>query len=396
MKKLSLALAAIMLLSVISGCSMLPQSAPVEEETAKEDPPMYFYCTAEELKTKLEAGEELVLVDIQPEEYYEQAHLPGSLPTYAYPADTDELRSRLDAAIDSINATTAPVIIMGMGGKTGAENAAEYYSYKGVPAERLFILEGGAVSWPYDDMMWYDIDYQYMTPDQLVERMEKKQGAMLIDIRPEESFNAGHLPGAISTNSYPNNTREQWEALDAIKADVEATLDPVVIIGMNGKEGAENAISYLASQGVDERKFHILEGGGNNWPHTDMLDVVPTYQYIEPADLKAKIEAAEPMILLSVQTKENYRETGHLPGSIPTYAFPANTDELLENLEDEVDALKENDLPIYVMCHGGKDGAFNSITYYVNEHKIDQSRFYIIKGGITAWPFKDMLVLGRD
>ncbi|MBQ4610878.1 MAG: rhodanese-like domain-containing protein [Clostridia bacterium] len=126
MKKLSLALAAIMLLSVISGCSMLPQSAPVEEETAPEEIPAYGYIAAEELKAKLEAGEEMVIVDIQPEEYYEQAHLPGSLSTGAYPADTDELRSRLDAAIDSINATTAPVIIIGMGGKSGAKNAAEY------------------------------------------------------------------------------------------------------------------------------------------------------------------------------------------------------------------------------------------------------------------------------
>ena len=396
MKKLSLALAAIMLLSIVSGCSMLPQSAPVEEETAPEEIPAYGYIAAEELKTKLEAGEELVLVDIQPEEYYEQAHLPGSLSTGAYPADTDELRSMLDAAIDSINATTAPVIIIGMGGKTGAENAAEYYALKGVPADRLFILEGGSVSWPYDELLWYDIDYQYMTPDQLKERMDKREGVMLIDVRPEENYNAGHIKGALSTNSYPNNTKEQWAKLSELKAQVESTLDPVVIIGMNGKEGAENAISYFASEGVDERKFYILEGGGNNWPHADMLEIVPTYQYIEPADLKAKIEAQEPMILLSVQTKENYRETGHLPNSIPTYSFPANTAELRENLDDEVDALKENDLPIYVMCHGGKDGAFNSITHYVNKHKIDQTRFYIIKGGITAWPFKDMLVLGRD
>ncbi len=396
MKKLSLALAAIMMLSMLGGCSMMPQSAPVEEEVVQEEVPVYYYYTAEELKTKLEAGEELVIVDIQPQEYYEQAHLPGSVPTYAYPADTDELRSMLDAAIDSITATTAPVVIVGMGGKTGAENAAEYYSAKGVPADRLFILEGGSVSWPYDDMMWYDIDYQYMTPDQLVERFDKHQGVMLLDIRPEENYNAGHLPDAISTNTYPNNTREQWEALSAYKAELESTLDPIVIIGMNGKEGAENAISYFASQGIDERKFHILEGGGNNWPYADMLDIKPDFQYIEPADLKAKMDAGEPMIQLSVQTKENYRETGHLPNSIPTYAFPANTDELLENLADEADALKESDLPIYVMCHGGKDGAFNSITYYVNEHNIDQSRFYIIKGGITAWPYKDMLVLGRD
>jgi len=396
MKKLSLVLAALMLLSLISGCSMLPQSAPVEEETAPEEIPAYGYYTAEELKTKLEAGDSMVIVDIQPEEYYEQAHLPGSVPTYAYPADTDELRSMLDAALESINASTDPVVIVGMGGKTGAENAAEYYALKGVPAERLFILEGGSVSWPYDELLWYDIDYQYMTPDQLKERMDEGEGVMLIDVRPEESYKAGHIRGAVSTNSYPNNTKEQWAMLSELKAEVESTLDPVVIIGMNGKEGAQNAISYFASEGVDERKFHILEGGGNNWPHADMLEIVPTYQYIEPADLKAKIEAGEEMILLSVQTKENYRETGHLPNSIPTYAFPANTADLLENLDDEADALKENNLPIYVMCHGGKDGAFNSITHYVNKHQIDQTRFFIIKGGITAWPFKDMLVLGRD
>lgn len=397
MKKLSLALASLMLLSLLSGCSMLPQSAaPVEEEVVQEEIPLYYYYTADELKAKLEAGEDMVIVDIQPEEYYEQAHLPGSVATYAYPADTDELRSRLDAAIENINASTAPVVIIGMGGKSGAENAAKYYSQKGVPADRLFILEGGSVSWPHDELLWYDIDYQYMTPDQLAERLDKRQGVMLIDIRPEENYNAGHLPGAVSTKSYPNETKEQWEMLSALKADIESTLDPVVIIGMNGKEGAENAISYFASEGIDERKFHILEGGGNNWPHGDMLEIVPQFQYIEPADLKAKMDAGEAMIQLSVQTKENYRETGHLPNSIATYAFPANTNDLLENLEDEVDALKENNLPIYVMCHGGKDGAFNSITYYVNEHKIDQSRFFIIKGGITAWPYKDMLVLGRD
>lgn len=395
MKKISIALAAIMLLSLLAGCAAIPDNAPAEE-AAEDDTPLYYYCTADDLKEKLESGVEMVIVDIQPEEYYRQAHLPGSIPTGAYPADTDELRSMLDVAMDSITATTAPVIIIGMGGKTGAVNAAKYYSAKGVPAERLFILEGGSISWPYDELMRYEIDYQYMTPDELVKRLDEKQGVMMIDVRPEENYNAGYLPGAVFTGTYPNNTREQWDKLSELKADVAATLDPVVIIGMNGKEGAENAISYFASEGVDERKFYILEGGGNNWPYPEMLDVVPEYQYIEPADLKAKMDAGEELINLSVQTKENYRETGHLPGSIPTYAFPGNTAELREELGDVVDELKENDLPIYVMCHGGKTGALNAISYYVNEHGMDQTRFFIIKGGITGWPYKDMLVFGRD
>ena len=227
MKKISIALAAIMLLSLLAGCAAIPDNAPAEE-AAEDDTPLYYYCTADDLKEKLESGVEMVIVDIQPEEYYRQAHLPGSIPTGAYPADTDELRSMLDVAMDSITATTAPVIIIGMGGKTGAVNAAKYYSAKGVPAERLFILEGGSISWPYDELMRYEIDYQYMTPDELVKRLDEKQGVMMIDVRPEENYNAGYLPGAVFTGTYPNNTREQWDKLSELKADVAATLDPVV------------------------------------------------------------------------------------------------------------------------------------------------------------------------
>ena len=43
------------------------------------------------------------------------------------------------------------------------------------------------------------------------------------------------------------------------------------------------------------------------------------------------------------------------------------------------------------MCMEGKGGAENAISYYVNEKKIDQTRFYIIEGGIKGWPFPEML-----
>lgn len=40
---------------------------------------MAHTITLEELRTKLDAGEELVLLEALPPEYYEQAHLPGAL-----------------------------------------------------------------------------------------------------------------------------------------------------------------------------------------------------------------------------------------------------------------------------------------------------------------------------
>lgn len=395
MKKVYFILAALMLMSLFAGCSMVA-SEPAVEEAAEEDVPLYYYCTAEEVKSIIENGEEAVIVDIQPQEYFDKAHLPGSVFTGAYPADTDELRAKLDVAVDAINASpNAPVIIVGLGGKTGAENAAKYYAQLGIPAERLKVLEGGAVSWPYDELAWYTIEYQYITPDQYMKNIKDKTSMMVIDMRPEENYNAGFLPGSIPTNSHPNATAQQWEALDALIEDINKTLDPVVLISMTGQKDAQNAINHWASKGVDNRKFHILEGGGNAWPYPEELNHVPAFQYITADAMTAKLTAEEPMVILSVQSKDNYREVGHFEDSIATYAYPADTASLRSELGDVVDELKESADPIIVVSHRDDEGATNAITYYVNQHDMDETRFFILEGGIAAWPHPEMLELGR-
>lgn len=390
MKKLSLIMAVLMAIGLFAGCA---QQENAEQLPGDEDAPAkeYQYITADEVKTMIENGDEKVIVDIQPEEYYAQGHLPTAISTYAYPADTDELKAKLDTALEKIDEKEGPVIIVGLGGKTGAENAYDYYAEKGVDESRLRILEGGQMSWPYEELKWYNIDYLYIAPDDLVKLLEENKNVMLIDIRQSEYYDAGHLPGSIPTYSFPNTNKEQWDALDELNEQIEKTLDPIVLICMSGTNGAYNAVNHWATKGIDPRKFYILEGGGTNWPYGDMLEVTPKYQYITPDDMKAKIDAKEDMLLLSVQTKDSYKEDGHLHGSIETKAYPANTEDLRKRLDKVTDKLTENDLPIYVMCMEGKGGAENAISYYVNEKKIDQTRFYIIEGGIKGWPFPEML-----
>lgn len=390
MKKLSLIMAAIMALGVLAGCA---QQAAAPEETGEEAAAekSYQYITAEETKALIEEGGDYILIDIQPEEQYAVGHLPNAVATYAYPADTDELRSKLDTALESIDEGEGPVVIVGLGGKTGAENAYDYYLEKGVDESRLCILEGGQMSWPYEELKWHDIQYLYINPDKLKEMLDKDQNVMIIDIRQPEYYNAGHLPGAIPTSSFPNTNKAQWDALDELNEQIEATLDPIVIVCMSGTNGAYNAINHWVTQGIDYRKFYVLEGGGTNWPYADMLEVTPNYQYVTPEEMKAKIEAGEDMILLSVQTRSSYKTDGHLAGSIETKAYPANTADLRKRLAKETDALTESTAPIYVMCMEGKAGAENAISYYVNEQKMDQTRFYIIEGGIKGWPYPEML-----
>ena len=167
MKKLSLIMAVLMAIGLFAGCAQQENAEQLpgdEEAPAKE----YQYITADEVKTMIENGDEKVIVDIQPEEYYAQGHLPTAISTYAYPADTDELKAKLDTALEKIDEKEGPVIIVGLGGKTGAENAYDYYAEKGVDESRLRILEGGQMSWPYEELKWYNIDYLYIAPDDLV------------------------------------------------------------------------------------------------------------------------------------------------------------------------------------------------------------------------------------
>ena len=281
MKKLSLIMAVLMAIGLFAGCAQQENAEQLpgdEEAPAKE----YQYITADEVKTMIENGDEKVIVDIQPEEYYAQGHLPIAISTYAYPADTDELKAKLDTALEKIDEKEGPVIIVGLGGKTGAENAYDYYAEKGVDESRLRILEGGQMSWPYEELKWYNIDYLYIAPDDLVKLLEENKNVMLIDIRQSEYYDAGHLPGSIPTYSFPNTNKEQWDALDELNEQIEKTLDPIVLICMSGTNGAYNAVNHWATKGIDPRKFYILEGGGTNWPYADMLEVTPQYQYITP------------------------------------------------------------------------------------------------------------------
>jgi len=399
MKKTALLLAALMLLGALYGCA--PSSAPVQEapaapaEVPAEPEPSYQYITAEDLKARIDGGEAHTIVDIQPQEYYDLGHIPGSVATHAYPADTEELISRLAAATAQLTDDEDPVIIVGLGGKTGAENAADYYIEQGVAAERLYILQGGAMSWPYEELTWRTLTPQYLSFDEVKKNLDDGVTMKIIDVRVTEEYDEGHLPGAIPTGSFPNRTVEQWAALEPLIEEIEETIDPVLIVCPSGGPGAINAISYYVAQGIDDRKFYILEGGGKTWPYKEVLEVTPAYQYATPEEVKALLEAEEEIFLLSIQTKENYREVGHLPNSIPTYAYPVETSSQRSELRDLTEDIEESGLPVYIMCHDGGAGAENAVSYYVNKQDIPAERFFIIEGGIEGWPYPELLELGR-
>ncbi|MDR3578714.1 MAG: rhodanese-like domain-containing protein [Oryzomonas sp.] len=110
------------------------------------------YIEPEELKDLLAKKTPVILVDIQPAADFEKQHLPGSIETNAFPAKTDEERARLDKVLAVIKASQYPVVVICPRGKSGAKNSYNYLESKGVPEDRMTILEGGIYEWPYKDM----------------------------------------------------------------------------------------------------------------------------------------------------------------------------------------------------------------------------------------------------
>jgi rhodanese-related sulfurtransferase len=113
----------------------------------------YNMIKPEELKNWLTSGKKVILVDIQPHEDFVKGHIKGAIETNAFPASKDEEKKRLDKVLPIIQKSNDPVVILCPRGRTGAKNSYDYLKSKGVPENRLYILEGGMAGWPYPELL---------------------------------------------------------------------------------------------------------------------------------------------------------------------------------------------------------------------------------------------------
>lgn len=128
-------------------------SAEEKTEEKEEAEASYQYYTADETKAKIEAKEDMYILDIQVEDEYNAHHIEGAVPTYAYPVKTDEDRAKLDVVIPELEAGTEPILVVCPGGAGGATRTIDYLTEKGIAADRMFILEKGQGEWPYDELL---------------------------------------------------------------------------------------------------------------------------------------------------------------------------------------------------------------------------------------------------
>ncbi|PLX40985.1 MAG: hypothetical protein C0609_11415 [Deltaproteobacteria bacterium] len=109
----------------------------------------YNYIEPADVSSRVEMGEEQVLVDICEPAQFAEGHVPGSIETNAYPVKSAEERARLDKALAEIEKSEADVVVVCPRGKGGAKRAYDYLKERGVEESRLKILIGGMDGYPY-------------------------------------------------------------------------------------------------------------------------------------------------------------------------------------------------------------------------------------------------------
>jgi rhodanese-related sulfurtransferase len=110
------------------------------------------YVKPDTFKEWLTSNRKVVIVDIQTADDFGDHHFKGAIETNAFPAKSDDERKRLDKTLSVIQNSKGEVVIICPKGKGGALNSYDYLKSRGVPEERLFILEGGIEDWPYPDL----------------------------------------------------------------------------------------------------------------------------------------------------------------------------------------------------------------------------------------------------
>ncbi|WP_251859533.1 rhodanese-like domain-containing protein [Clostridium sp. Marseille-Q2269] len=162
-KIIALLLSVVALFSfVLVGCSKYTStSTDNKEETKqeakkddkKEDSKKFNYIKADELKSKIEKKEKVIILDIQVKDEFDKHHIKGAIETSAYPVKTDEDKAKLDKVMDKLTSSEEPIAIICPKGKGGAEKTYNYLKGKGIKEDRLLILEKGQSGWTYEDLL---------------------------------------------------------------------------------------------------------------------------------------------------------------------------------------------------------------------------------------------------
>ena len=161
-----------------------------------------------------------------------------------------------------------------------------------------------------------NIDWQYMTAEELFAKLDSGENVTVLDIRTEKiqdtsyGYSDGHVEGVLWVPAWPVDTIAKQNKLRTLQVTevLEENDAPIVIVCRSGANGAKRAISVLKGfEGIAASRMYILEGGG-----TELIDnysdrlVTGVEEFegeyvISASELKSKMDAGEKMTIVDTR-----------------------------------------------------------------------------------------------
>jgi rhodanese-related sulfurtransferase len=284
---------------------------------------------AQELKRRIDAGGELVILDTRPLDEFHHISIPGGVA-----APGAELLYR---AFDAVSSSTTPVVI-NCAGRTRAIIGAQALRNAGFP-NPVVSLENGTAAWllaGYEPGRGADdiapapsaqgLEQARQAADRIAQRFpiekidaaglarwraeSEKRSLYLLDVRTAEEFSAGHLPGS---RSAPGG-----QIVQATDKFVGTRQGRIVLVDNPDAVRATITASWLVQLGLEQVAVYAAdtaefsERGPQDRPPVDPALTGATIDVLSARDLIASGQA----VVLDLEPAPPYfRERHYLPGS---------------------------------------------------------------------------------
>ena len=345
-----------------------------------------------DLHTRMERGDNLVILDTRTPEEYQRFCIPGgrSLPG-------GELALRITDVVNDIDEYTTVIINcagrtrsiigtrvlqrMGIANIYGLKNGTSGWVLAGYPleagADRLDLPEpsqvGRAAGEEYAARLATEDGVSYLTVQELQHLMGRadSETVYLIDVRTEKEYIDGHIPGF---RWVPGGQCVQRTD------DVAAVRDGSIVFACDGKVRATVTASWYRQMGFPN--VFVLDGGTAAWVAAGFAlgKGVPEQVTVGLAEAREKVRLCSPQELNSDRTStiifvDTSREfaSGHVPGS---HWVPRGW------LEFRIEAVAPaKDASIVVTDTDG----LNAILAGATLMDIGYSKVSVLDGGMAAW-----------
>lgn len=347
---------------------------------------------AVELRRRIERGDELVILDTRTPEEYRRLCIPGgrSVPGAELALRITDIARDLSAdstVVVNCAGRTRSIIgtralqRMGVGNAVGLKNGTAGWSLAGYAleagADRVEMpeptAEGVAAAEEFADRVMEEDGGIYLDMDGLREVMGRRAGecVYLIDVRTEEEYAAGHIPGF------------RWFAGgQAVQRsdDVAVVKNCPIVFCCDGRARAAITASWYRQMGHSE--VYAVWGGTGEWERVgnSLAEGHPATAPLGLAEARAAVRTITAQELrgmadarvIFVDSSQQFAG-GHIPGS---RWMPRGW------LEAQIgDAVGDKDAPVVASCVDGVGAVFAAATM----GEMGYGNVAALEGGVAAW-----------